>query len=70
MGILQCARDVSIEHKEAAICPSAGSSAVIGSLQLEAILLGGEDEEFGGSRWQRMKDESRGRGRESPQVHV
>lgn len=41
MGILQCARDVSIEHKEAAICPSAGSSAVIGSLQLEAILLGG-----------------------------
>lgn len=41
MGVLQCARDASIEHKEAAICPSAGSCAVIGSLQLEAILLGG-----------------------------
>lgn len=27
-------------------------------------LTGGEDEEFGGSRWRRMKDESRGRGRE------
>lgn len=70
VGILECTRDVLIRHREVATCPSAVKLGCHWLAAAGSHLTGLRKEEFRGSRWRRMRDESRGRERESPQVHV